>query len=497
MERADRIVIIGGGIGGLATALKLERSHAAQRSEVLIIERDPEPPAIAAESASELWDRPGAPQFRMAHSLLARLHKILREDHPQALSELADAGVLPCPVRFVLPETQVESYKPEPADIDMLHLLGRRATFEYVLRQHVARLRNVSFVHGARVEGLQIEPEGSHLRVRGVTVARGGTHGGPRGATETILADVVVDASGGRSKVPEWLRAAGATIEVSEQPSEFTYFCRHYRMRDGGAEPFARRTGAALDYLWFGAFFAEHGHFSLALACPAAESELVQTIKTPEGFDLIGRTLPGVSELIAKAEPTSKVLGAGGLTNRWTRYSLKGKPELLGFFAVGDSHVLTNPMYGRGCTAAFVQAQALVGALGESRDPVVRARRYSERVVEQLKPQYEFALSGDQLFAARGRRARGEAMPRSVAVVDYLTDQIWAPAALESPFIARESVKTIQMQEISSFWTRLAVLLCMLFSWARRGFRKVDLVAERTGPTREELREKLGLTPGE
>ncbi|HMI91414.1 MAG TPA: FAD-dependent oxidoreductase, partial [Polyangiales bacterium] len=149
MKRADRIVIIGGGIGGLATALKLARSHAAQPSEVLIIERDPAPPAIAAESASELWDRPGAPQFRMAHSLLARLQKILRVDHPDVLAELANAGVLPCPVRFVLPETQVESYKAEPADVDLLHLLGRRATFEYVLRQHVATLPNVSFMHEA------------------------------------------------------------------------------------------------------------------------------------------------------------------------------------------------------------------------------------------------------------------------------------------------------------------------------------------------------------
>jgi 2-polyprenyl-6-methoxyphenol hydroxylase-like FAD-dependent oxidoreductase len=406
------------------------------------------------------------------------------------LLELGNTGVLPCPVRFVLPETQVASYKAQPADIDLLHLLGRRATFEYVLRQHVATLRNVSFQHDVRVEGLHMEPEGSHLRVRGVTVTRGAT----RGATETILADVVIDASGGRGKTPEWLRAGGATIEAVEQPSEFTYFCRHYRMRDGGAEPFARRTGAALDYLWFGAFFAEHGHFSLALACPAAESELVQTIKTAEGFDLIAHTLPGVSELIERAEPTSKVLGAGGLTNRWTRYSVKGKPELLGFFAVGDSHVLTNPMYGRGCTSAFVQAGVLCGVLRESRDPVQRARSYAERVETELKPQYEFAIAGDRLFAARGRRARGEVIPRSMHLVDYLTDQIWAPAAVESPFIARESVKTIQMQAISSFGTRMAVLLLMLFSWVRRGFRTVALVSERTGPSRSELREKLGLS---
>jgi 2-polyprenyl-6-methoxyphenol hydroxylase-like FAD-dependent oxidoreductase len=362
-----------------------------------------------------------------------------------------------------------------------------------VLRQRVAKLPHVRFLHGARVEGLLIEPEREHLRVRGLTVLHAAAGAAPE-ARETITGDVIIDASGGRSKAPDWLRAAGATIEVEEQRSDFTYFCRHYRMLDGGAEPFQRRTGAALDYLWYGAFFAEHGHFALALACPSAETELVQSVKTAEGFDLIARTLPGVSDLIGKAEPVSKVLGAGALTNRWSRYSNKGKPELLGYFAVGDSNVLTNPMYGRGCTAAFVQAEALAGVLASTAHPVERARGYSERVEAQLRPQYEFSIAGDQLFAARARRARGEAMPRSLRFVDYLTDQIWAPAALESPFVARESVKTIQMQEISSFWTRIAVLAFMFFSWARRGFRRVDLVAERSGPSRNELRRKLGLS---
>ena len=483
VERTDRVVIIGAGIAGLATALKLQDSG----REVWLIERDEPPPTIVAASASESWERPGVPQFRMAHSLLARLHTMLRTQHPQVLHELVAAGVLPCPVRFVLPESQIAGYRAEAGDVDMLHLLGRRATFEYVLRQHVARLSNVRFVHGARVEGLAIEPSGQHLRVCGVSLARGATR-------ETLLGDLVIDASGSRSKTAEWLRERGATIEEETHPSEFAYLCRHYRMRDGGAEPFQRRTGAALDYLWFGAFYAEHGHFALAVACSSNDSALLSKIKTAEGFERMAARLPGMAALLARAEPTSKVMGAGGLTNRWTRYTVPGKPQVLGFFAVGDSHILTNPMYGRGCSAAFVQAQALVETLGATGDPRERAQRYAASARALLAPQFEFSVASEQLFSARGKRSRGEPFPSGARFLDYFTDQVWAPAMVRSPFVARQSVKTIQMQDPASFWARIQLLLWMGLLWAARGFRRVPLLEERTGPSRVELLAELGVS---
>ena len=477
--RTERVVIIGASVGGLATALALKHSG----RELVIVDRDEAPPEIAPGSAFDGWERRGVPHFRLSHSLLARLPAMLRQSHPELLQELAHAGIEPCPIEFALPSNQVETYRPQPADIELRHLLGRRATFEYVLRRHVGRLPHVRFLHGVRVDGLVTERQGEHLRARGVRVSRGDS-------TATIDADWVVDASGGRSKCAEWLRDLGAAIEVETQGSEFAYFCRHYRMRDRGAAPF-RRTGAILDYLWFGAFFAEHGHFSLALACPTAEVELVETIRRADGFDAVGRSMPGVDALLDRSDAVSKVLGAGRLSNRWTRYVDSGKPAALGFFAVGDSHVQTNPMFGRGCAAAFVQAHALAEVALRSTDPVERARRYDQRVRALLRPQYDICLASEQLYAGRGRRARGQSIARALQAADYFTDHIWTPAVIESPFVAREAVKMMQMQKESALWIRITTLLYMLLLWAWRGFRRAPPVPERTGPARSELLRKL------
>jgi 2-polyprenyl-6-methoxyphenol hydroxylase-like FAD-dependent oxidoreductase len=479
VERTERVAIIGASMGGLATALALKQSG----KQVIIVERDDEPPEIAPGAAFNSWNRPGVPHFRLSHSLLARLPKILRQHHPALLQELAQVGIEPCPIEFSLPSNQVASYKPRNSDIELRHLWSRRATFEYVLRQHVGRLPHVRFVHGARVEGLVSAQRGEHPRVCGLEIARGAVR-------EIIDADWVVDASGGRSKSEEWLRAIGVEIEAQSYASDFTYFCRHYHMVDGGAAPF-RRTGAILDYLWFGAFFAEQGHFSLALACPLAEAELMETIRRTDGFETISRNMPGVEDLVERSEATSRVLGAGGLSNRWARYVVRDKPAVLGFFAVGDSHVQTNPMYGRGCAAAFVQAEALAEVVAGTSDATERARRYEQRVWALLRPQYDFCLGAEQLYTGRGRRARGEPVPRSLQVADYFADQVWTPAVLESPFIARESVKVMQMQEVSGLWTRIATMLYMLLLWIWRGFRKVAPAPERCGPARTELLSKL------
>jgi len=86
---SERVAIIGGGIGGLATALALKRTGC----EVVIIERDAEPPNIAPDAAFDEWARPGVPQFKHAHILLSRLHTLLRDHHPELLAELRKAGL--------------------------------------------------------------------------------------------------------------------------------------------------------------------------------------------------------------------------------------------------------------------------------------------------------------------------------------------------------------------------------------------------------------------
>ena len=296
----NRVLVIGSGMAGLATALALKNSGRS----VVLVERDDPPVEMPPADAFESWKRPGVPQLHHTHIFLSRLRTILRDHHPEFLAELAEAGILKSSIDQILPTSLVERYEPASGDDDFLHLWGRRATFEYLLRRHVGRLPNVTILHGARVEGLDAVRDGGRVRVRGLRVRRAGD------AEEVLAADVVVDCSGARSKAPDWLRAEGVPIVTDAKPSACAYYCRHYLQRDPSTEPPRRGTGANIDYLIYGIFFAEHGSFSIAFACPEMEKELTDAVRRPEGFDHICSQIPALSRWTEFTDPQPSLSAA-------------------------------------------------------------------------------------------------------------------------------------------------------------------------------------------
>ncbi len=60
-----RIVVLGGGVCGLASGLMLARDG----HEVTVLERDTAPVPESVDEAWEGWSRDGVTQFRMAHFL--------------------------------------------------------------------------------------------------------------------------------------------------------------------------------------------------------------------------------------------------------------------------------------------------------------------------------------------------------------------------------------------------------------------------------------------
>ena len=453
---AERIAIIGAGIGGLALSLALKKTD----REIILIERDAEPPDIAPEEAFDRWQRPGVPQFRHAHILLARSQTLLRDAHPEVHADLLRAGLELSTMREVLLPAHRDHYSAEASDADLQHFWGRRPTFEYVLRRHVARLPNVRLLCSARVVGLDAEATDDTVVVRGVKVSRAG-------GEEIVPADVVIDASGSRTKSPEWLDALGVKTEKDRHPSRFVYACRHYRLRDPNASPPRQDGSGNLDFLGYATFYEEHGHFALTFCCPVYEEKLAAAMRRPEGFESLCRQLPVLSRWVAASEPTTTVLGAGLFENRWTRYGATGGRRLLGFFAVGDSHLETNPMYGRGCSAAFVQAHVLADVLIAAKDPAERAARYYARVRTALKPHYELSITVDRMYHVRARSTRGEPLTAVEKFMNVGYELGWLPATQESLLIAKELVKSVEMREISSLGTRIAVIVRVLLALMR------------------------------
>jgi 2-polyprenyl-6-methoxyphenol hydroxylase-like FAD-dependent oxidoreductase len=478
----ERVVIIGGGIGGLAVALALGRT----KRELVIVERDPEPPEIAPEDAFERWARPGVPQFRHAHILLARLQTMVRDQHPELLAELLAAGCELSTFTDALPAPHLPGYRPLPGDEDLLHLWGRRATFEYVLRRHVGRMSNVRFVHSARVDGLISEDRGRQVRVCGVELTRDDK-------PERLQAELVIDASGKRTKAPEWLRALGVAVTIDSRPSGFVYACRHYRLRDPAHPPSRRDGGGNLDYLGYATFYAEHGHYALTFGCPSDEKELADAMRRPEGFEALCAQFPVLQRWRSVSEPTTKVLGAGLFANTWIDYRTPGERELLGFLAVGDSHVETNPMYGRGCSAAFVQAEALAEALQANEDPSARARDYYERTRAQLYPVFELSANTDRLYHVRAKLRRGRAVPLPERVLNFFYERAFLRANQESLLVAREFVKATQMRETSSLAIRIAAGWQLLLALLRGLLRRDSAKFLPEIPEHAELLQRLAL----
>ena len=162
---------------------------------------------------------------------------------------------------------------------------------------------------------------------------------------------------------------------------------------------------------------------SITLAIRPDDTELRKALTDPDGFEQACRLLPGPDQFFRDGplEPVGGVRPMGGLLNRIRRFTDgDGEPLVLGFHAVGDAHTCTNPLYGRGCSLALVQAFRLAGALADaSRTTRSRVGRAYEAASErEVAPSYEFAMQMDRMGAdpagsparRRRRRRRGKAM---------------------------------------------------------------------------------------
>ena len=103
-----RIVMLGGGVCGLAGGLMLARDG----HEVTVLERDAAPVPESVDEAWQEWSRDGVMQFRMAHFLQPARSRRAEEELPEVLEALVSAGAdAPGPARTDAPQPG----RPHPA----------------------------------------------------------------------------------------------------------------------------------------------------------------------------------------------------------------------------------------------------------------------------------------------------------------------------------------------------------------------------------------------
>lgn len=441
-----RIVVIGGGLSGLAAAILLARDG----HRVTVLERDVRPDAATPDEAFATWERDGVAQFRHSHTFLARLTCVMRERFPEVLHLLRAHGALELPLTVNLPPG-LDLGPRERGDGELVLLGCRRAAFEWALERVARSEPNVTLREGVYVEALVAAPghtAGKPPRVSGVRVrtlpaateARAGVpwhprkqrpDGTPAGRRSVIAADLVVDASGRRSRAAEWLPAIGAAAPRERNVhTGIFYFTRFYRIT-GVRPPGATAGLVAGDVGWLklATFPGDNGTFSITVGSDIADTEL-RALSEPDVFEAVVGAFPqiavwrapGVSEPIDG--PDTPVLVMGGLSNRMRSFVAQGQPLVENLLVVGDAAVHTNPIYGRGATCALLTAVALADAVAaHPDDDAAAALALASRVKQEIGPFWTSAAAGDRM----GRfRAAAQTPTQSGGEAASLLASLWS-----------------------------------------------------------------------
>lgn len=375
----QHIVIVGGGIGGLASALTLSRSG----HRVTVVERDELAPTASVEEAFAT-ERPGAPQAHHTHAFLARTVVTLRQRFPDVLERVLSAGSTTLPAARNLGDRQ-------PGDEDLVFLVVRRTTYEWTLRQAVLAEPGTSVRAGAGVTGLTHRAgDGGAPTVTGVRFDDG----------TTLDADAVVVATGRRSNLPEWLSEIGVDVAEKVHESKLMYLTRWYR-RPPSDEPLPESRGMDAGFVKYLAVPGDNDSLSITLAIRPDDSELRRALLDPERFDDACRRLPGPDRFFAEIdlEPLGPVRPMGGLINRLRTFTDgSGVPLVLGVHAVGDAHTCTNPIYGRGCSLALVQSTLLGDAFAAfPDDPLARSTGFEAASAREVVPWFHASVDMDKM----------------------------------------------------------------------------------------------------
>lgn len=492
--QAKHVVVIGGSVAGLGVALALSgRGH-----RVTVLESDATPLPASAEEAFAQWDRRGSPQTRHSHALLARLRNLIRAHAPELLEKLLASGAEELRfvdrVRQIFPDPELE-----PEDEEIVFLACRRITFEWILRRHVLDTGLVDFRDGVAATRLESERDAATglPRVTGVwTKAADGSEALVRG-------DLVVDASGRRSKLMSWLPEIGTpAVREESSPCGIFYTSRFYRLLDGVAAPDLEGgiVGVDLGYLKAGIFAGDSRVFSITLAASPTDDDMRRVLHQP-AFEAAVAAIPASAAWTSSAvsEPISDVHGMANLKNTRRWMVEDGRPLALGFVAVGDSLIHTNPIVGRGCSLAWTAAFDLADCLDAHGDDLhALALAYDAAIERDIVPWYELQLiqDADAVDVAEAQQ-RGEdpfetANPDGTqnpkAFMRSLLKEGLMPALREDLKLLRLFMRTMNLLDRpGNLMKNPLVLQSLLASYAKRGEREPVVL----GPSRDAMLERF------
>lgn len=422
-----RIVVLGAGLTGLATALLLARDG----HQVTVLERDPDEPAGDAEDLWSNWQRPGVSQFRLGHAMLPRWRHLMEQELPDVLAEVERLGGEQLSPIDALPAALTGG--PRAGDEDLRHMYARRPVVEGALAAVASRTRDLVVRRGVMAEAL----------LKGQDAVKGVPHvaGVLTRDSGVVRADLVVDAMGRRSPLADMLVAISARRPVEEREQlGFVYYGRHFRIVRDDVAPIAG-TLVHLEGMSLVVIPADDGTFSVTFSCAAKDREL-RALRDEQAWERVLALFPDLVAARAGSEPITSVQVMPGSADRHLAFVHRGKPIATGVVAVGDSATRTNPSLGRGTSIGLVQACVLRDVLrgAAAQRPERLVMRFAEACDAEVVPLYRRTLDYD-----RSRMAEIQAdiagAPHPPDAPDWSTMRALTALAPKDPTILRTFVR--------------------------------------------------------
>jgi 2-polyprenyl-6-methoxyphenol hydroxylase-like FAD-dependent oxidoreductase len=394
-------VVIGAGLGGLAAAGAL----ADHFEQVVVLERDTLP--------SEPTHRAGTPQARHVHALLLSGQRALSELFPGFEQDLARAGAVRLQAGLD-PRLEPPGYNPFPQrDLGWCGYAASRPTIERVVRRRVEGLANIMLRQRCRVTDVLASPNGE--AVTGVRCENG------KGASETITADLVVDASGRGAPTLALLQSIGRPLpEETTIGIDLSYSTCVFAVPDDaptewkGVITFAQaphnRRGGILFPLEGNRWMATLGGRLGEVPPGDAEGFLTyaQSLRTPTIYNAIRHAKP-LDGIARYGFPES-------VRRHFER--LDGFPR--GLLPIGDAICRFNPVYGQGMSVAAVEAcllQGLLERLAGNRDPIAGlAPAFFAEVPTLIETPWSVAILDFAFPDTRGQRPADFEMTRNFGI---------------------------------------------------------------------------------
>ena len=371
-QSVKNAVVIGGSVAGLTAALALSK-----HCEVIVVDTD--------NLAGGPNSRNGAPQGYHAHVLLGRGYEEMMRHAPGLQSRLLSHGASVIDfnndTRVLLQNGWVAVTKS-----GIKTIVATRPLIEWAIRKEAEENPKIKLVGNSEVHGIIQEGKS----IRGVSIK------GFSKQPEDLMCDLVVDASGRRSRASKWLSEGGfGEPEIEEVNLGVNYATRMYsidKLRDKDWKVLAMNTTPPdmprMGYL----ARVEGGKYIVSLGGVGKEAPPTED----DGFLKFANNLahPAIYDAIKDAVPESGIHSFRFPGSRLYHYEkMDDWPQ--NFVVVGDAYASSNPFYGQGMTMAALHASAIDSVMRRNREGNSLSRAAQSEIARVTRFSWTLATGED------------------------------------------------------------------------------------------------------